>query len=330
MYVLAGIAYVGCIVAFILMFISESHKSYVDTQIFSYDNSGNDGYSCQMISKVTASYEIPSNTDPAMAYQLVNVIESKSDFEEDMRTADPCSHQLLYFPGTVEAPFDGVSATYGGVAFYKSEMAFVMTTLYAPMIMFYNYTYGTYDMYEPVSGTLVNAVAIGRTEHFSVVYLRSTGIEGAFEMYEVEVRSSGYYSENMVTQFTMLLPSSEFQPRVLNDNHYNIYVMGNDTIYSVNIYGELLPPLVPLYTLQSGAAFHRAAVHNDTHGGGVKVYYVDSTMSCYVWSQLQDTVTNLHCLPSTVDVVVDGADEHFFLQNMGDSTLSRYLCGCSQ
>jgi hypothetical protein len=54
--VLAAFAYIRAIVAFAVIFVSESHKSTTETLIMTTDNTSQDGYACTMISKVTASY----------------------------------------------------------------------------------------------------------------------------------------------------------------------------------------------------------------------------------------------------------------------------------
>jgi hypothetical protein len=83
-----------------------------------------------MISKVTTSYEIASPTgyDPAQAFQLVNVIESKSQYEADYSAADPCNQPLVYFPGETMDLFPGRYIRYGGAAFYGVDMVNLIIT----------------------------------------------------------------------------------------------------------------------------------------------------------------------------------------------------------
>lgn len=204
---------------------------------------------------------------------------------------------------------------------YESDMALVIPMVFHQVsIYFYNYTIGTYVEYKPQAGFVANSIAAGNSNGVSAVYMCNVDAGGSFDLYNAKLSSTGSVTETYLGSFATDYRQTNFLPRIINDNLYNVYIMKNDTILAVNIYASLPAPMWPVFTLSEGT-FYRAAVFNSTQGGGLKVYYIDNTKSCYVWSQVDGSVQDLNCAQGTVDLVVDGNDRLFLLQKLGNSEL---------
>lgn len=306
MYALAILAYVGCTIAFALIFVAESQKSTTETIVSSYDRSGSDGYSCQMISKVTASYQLASSDGEftILAYDLVNVAESKSQFEEDINSADPCSQPLVYFPGSSSTlAFNGV--TFYAAAMYKSEFAFANSFGNVDGILVLSISEGTKTTFYPSSGN--KDFSIAAATNGALVYTSYMGSD-MYTMYTA-VLTNGVFSEIELMQL------NDVPQLLLNDNVYNVYLLSNFTFYMVNMNDALPATLTTLFSIpNNGEQVLNAAVYNS--GNSIKVYYTlyvvgpgpPGASHCKYWDQAADATFSFPCNPNTVGIAVDGLD----------------------
>jgi hypothetical protein len=305
MYGLAAFAYIGAIISFSVIFNSESHKSTTETLIGPADITGKDGYTCQMISKVTTSYELQSSTgdDPAQAFQLVNVIESKSQYEADYATADPCSQPLVYFPGETIDLFPGRYIQYTAAAFYGPDMAYIVTTGLESGIMYMNYTIGRFDA-APLPGyMLTSSIAIDAKGY--AMTLGNYG-DGTYGVYRVEVNITTNKYVNLINVTDVIAPL------ILNDNLYNIYLAEHDTFTALDVYSSPASNTT-LFTTRDGEFIRYAAVYNS--GSSVKIYYVNNTDGANVWED--GVFIDYGYVQDCAGIAVDGEDNLYYLQ-MGE------------
>jgi hypothetical protein len=300
MYALAAVAYVAAIIAFVCLFITESKKTITDTVITPYDNTGQDGYTCQMISKVTASFQISSESgkDPSQEYDLVNIIESKSQFEQDIAAADPCSLPLTYFP-TEDVSSGSFDATYGAMTMRGENMAYVFNT-HTEEIVSYNYSVGTQSSLPVDFSPIMTSLAVDRDGY--AIFLHP-GDKETKVVYRKDVienhEAEAIYSFELATT-----------PLVLNDNLYNIYLVQNNTFTALDVYSDYTATNTTLFTLTDAQYILHAAVYNS--GSSIKVYYLNQINVLYAWEN--GVTTFLDAYPQTVlGLAVDGADNLYTL-----------------
>jgi hypothetical protein len=316
MYALAGFAYIAAIVSFSVIFVTESHKSTIDTVIVATDNTGQNGYTCQMISKVTATYEVAASDtqEPVQAYQLVNLIESKAQYEADYAIADPCAQPMQYFPGTSKPLFQGQAVHYGASVMYGSDLAYIFTEEDTQQgIMLMNYTAGKFGGSAPNLTMLTHSIAVDVDG--SPIVLSGTGSNtyGVFRIYTHLKDSSELYSIAL-----------EYPPIILNDNLYNIYLAEHDTFTALDVYSDNSDGSASnttLFTTRDGEYITYAAVYNS--GSSVKVYYVNNTDGANVWEG--GVFRGLMHVSGCVGVAVDAQDNAYYILFQGGEICSSLL-----
>jgi hypothetical protein len=305
MSVLAAFAYFGAMVAFVTIFVTESHKSTTETLIMTTDNTGQDGYTCTMISKVTASYEIVSEGMygiASQAFQLINVIESKAQYQADYAIADPCSQPLEFFPGNRNTLYSSFDVTYGAAALYMEDTAYIALDIVGPTILRMNYTNGEFETYAINTGMSINSIAVDADMHPIFI---ATELSGAYGVYRLKVAPSGYTAEVLLYNVT-----TRSAPIVLNDNLYNIYLAENTTFTALDVYSDdSSASNTTLFTTRDGEYITYAAVYNS--GSSVKVYYINNKEYATVWED--GVFTDLGRHTECVGITVDGADNYYFL-----------------
>jgi hypothetical protein len=306
MSVLAVATYIGAIVAFATIFVTESHKSTTETLIMTTDNTGQDGYTCTMISKVTASYEIVSDGpygSASQAFQLINVIESKAQYQADYAIADPCSQPLVFFPGTPSMPYATQDVTWGGAALYMEDTAVLAIKLSVPTILTMNYTSGQLQTYGIRAKLLIGSIAVDTDAN--PIFLASDA-PSVYRIYRFSVHLDSFTGEELL--YTTTLPN---QPIILNDNLYNIYLAEHDTFTALDVYSNSNGSAsnTTLFTTRDGEYITYAAVYNS--GSSIKVYYVNNTDGVNVWEG--GVFTGLSGQGSCVGITVDGFDNLYYL-----------------
>lgn len=270
MFAFTLLVYTTAIVAFGTLYALEAKKSTVETTIMPYDNTGNDGYTCQMISRVTESYQYPSKTDPALAYGLVNVIETKAQCVSNFESSDPCSQPLVFFPGTYTAR-DTTGADYRATALYGDEFAFVLDESGLPMFYNYNFTTGTIEQDEYMleysyhgQDTFVvatNSFAVDRDGY--PIFASSTEDDTLKIIFRSSPEGSGANQIAFNTDWYGDIT-------ILNDNLYNVYMIQNNTFLALDVYSTPAVSTV-VFTLPVGQNIVYAAVFHD--GDAPTVYY---------------------------------------------------------
>ena len=88
---LAVLVILWSIAIFVALAIIGSHDTSTQSEVSAYDKSGTDGWSCDMVSKVTDKYAL--NDSLGTSYTLVNIIENHSTCLNSLSSldVDPCS-----------------------------------------------------------------------------------------------------------------------------------------------------------------------------------------------------------------------------------------------
>jgi hypothetical protein len=303
MFTLTGVVYAAAIVAFVLLFANEASKSYIETIIVSYDNTGTDGYTCQMISKVTASYEVLTESEPTLAFSLVNVIESRIQYEQYYATADPCNHPLLFYPGeTVDRIDDDGDVQLSAAVLCGSDMViYTASAADTQELHYYNYTTGINQPYTLPFSALPGSVAVDADG--SAILLGSDSA-GAYDVYRV-TEDRDLYSLPAEKLYTFPSPTA---PIVLNDNLYNIYLVENNTLSALDVYTGGNATNTTLFTLPAGEFIRYAAVYNS--GTEIKVYFLNNSDYLVIWED--GTFTAFAHVPDSIGVAVDGNDNFYY------------------
>jgi hypothetical protein len=326
MYGLAGFAYVGAIIAFSVIFAVESNKSTTETMIGSADVTGQDGYTCKMISKVTASYEVTASIylDPHQAFQLINVIESRTQYESDYSAADPCSQPLEYFQGSITPIYSGPDLAYGGVALYGEDTLIVANVHLGRNLLFINYTMGTFNSYYTADIMLIDSIAVDADGN--PLYLAASNTN-EYTVYRLDHGTAlGSY-----TEVELFIVETSFQPVLVYDNLYNIYLVEHDNFTALDVYSDSTTGTASmnttLFSTRAGEYITHAAVYNSGidggTGGSIKVYYLNNTQGVTVWEN--GVFTELGHYPGCVQLAVDGADNPYVLVSDGSKSLSLIL-----
>lgn len=94
-----------------------------------------------MISKVTNTYTTRSDTDPTTSYYLVNIIESKSQCENNLANADPCNTPQTYIAGDSSPPMTSAGIYFTAVGMYGYDRTYQVDSY--GYFLVYNYGNGS-------------------------------------------------------------------------------------------------------------------------------------------------------------------------------------------
>jgi hypothetical protein len=309
MYLLAALAYIGCLIAFVLIYLNESQKTFQETSILTYDATGQAGYTCQMISKATASFTVNTSVSliPSLSYDLVNVMESNAQYQSDLAATMPCSFPLTYFPGSA-APLSVSGSHLGGAAFFKSEWAFVIDET-SSSVLALNYTVGVMKNF-PLGNQASGTVAASRAGEIVILVINGAN----WTLQTISPISGAVHS-------IMDVDVSINGPEVVNDNLNNIYMWIGLDFFAVDIYTPNPTPVL-LFTLNIDDMFRSVAVYND--GSSPTVYFVNGTQHCQAW---RDGVFRAIEFPTPITALaVDGAENVYVLTaTQGKETHPRHM-----
>jgi hypothetical protein len=319
MTIFATFAYIGAVIAFVVIFLTESHKSTTETLIMTTDNSGQDGYTCTMISKVSAAYSIVSDDgfgSVSQAFQLINVIESRLEYQVDYAIADPCSKPLEFFAGNREILYKASDVTYGGVSLYMEQLAFIAMSNVGATVLKINYTSGHFATFAITADMSIYSIAVDVDSNAMFIATESSGAYGVYRL--------DTFLDQIATEVLLYNVSLPYEPIILNDNLYNIYLAENTTFTALDVYsdsttGTAAATNTTLFSTRAGEYITHAAVYN-SGDGIVKVYYINNTQDATVWENGIFTELGQHT--GCVGITVDGSDNHYYLYSDGNSILS--------
>ena len=94
---------------FITLAVKGANISTVESEVSAFDKSGTNGWSCDMVSKVTDEYSL--DTNEGTSFTLVNVLETATECTENLKAvSDPCSG--LSYAMTASPTFRGTSSLF--------------------------------------------------------------------------------------------------------------------------------------------------------------------------------------------------------------------------
>lgn len=278
---------------------------------------GSDGYTCRMISRVSLTTVGTAISEPSNSSSLVNVMESKSQCEADLKTAQPCSSPPTYIVGN--------SAK---IAFEETE--FVNLALFGDYALFLddNWNLNSYDYTRGTQRYVGNAGYSSATSSMAVdaqgiLYIISdfgTGqgsnivaLNASFQVTNEDDVNTGHQIASFPTRLN----------GIANDNVYNLYVFDNKTVYSLSNTGVIVPifsvadftdadvslgpqvdPASP-YTINT-TSIYSAAVYYDQGTQFTVIYYASSGAGVYseLYMYKFSTGTYVLTLLSTTIIIV--------------------------
>lgn len=229
MFAFSFLIYAAALMSFAFLYSYEASKTTVETLIVPYDNTGNDGYTCLLISRVNAGYQLASTGEPALAYNLVNVMESKLQCEDSIAAVSPCAKPLMYYPGAVVTlPNAGMS--FGAAALFGDALAFFFDTSANPTVIV-NYGYTTGIMLSDINELTAeepqtNTMAVNRYGY--PIYVAKDGMPTA-KIYKAPPDEE--YYDNVIS-----FDTGEPTALVFNDNMYNIYYAAGISFCALDVY----------------------------------------------------------------------------------------------
>lgn len=306
-YLFTFLVYFSGILAFSLLYKYEAKKSTVETIIISYDSTGTDGYTCQMLSRVSASYQVPSAVDPSLAYYLVNVVESESQCQNDLQVADPCSLPLTYYPGVTSPLFNDLNV-YGAVAMFSEDLLYIfdITSTHSEPIDKYDYTTGTFSSLEfnLAAGIFVDQSSMAMDCYGNAVFVMNV----------YSVKQIGSTGDGPVVELDFVWTDELL---ILNDNLYNMYLIAGQEFLTLDMYTQPGATTV-LFDVGVNDTIVYAAVYHD--GVSPLVYYTTesskSTGFLYTFKDGVSTASsrlNLILNTHLHGMVVDGANNLYCL-----------------
>eukprot|EP01032_Pedospumella_encystans_P008534 gene8534-10119_t len=262
----ATVAYLAVLVAFILLVLDTSSNYTNEVKIMSRDVTGTDGYTCEMISKVTNTYTTNSVDDPSTSYYLINIIESKEQCLSNLAVADPCSSPQSYIAGDT-SPADYEGSLYIALGLYVNDTAYKFDS------------FGTFGIYTYANGTSrfsenlfdITSNFIGIDVLGNAYYLRRFGAGCAAVTCVVMATPS--FSTKVVAEYNTSYSG------IINDNLYNLYLYDNTTLYEVDYLGnaDSQKLLMQLEQFEGGLNIVSAAVNSSDNLHSV--YFVSHNAS---------------------------------------------------
>jgi len=209
MRVFSVLAYLAGFILFVVLCATEANNFITETSIKDSDETGEGGQTCQMISKVSATYSVEAGVEPMQNYYMVNVMESSSQAASDLSEASQCANTQFSAGVTTEySPTMGEMAyAPDGSLYFLSVTPEVVTSIASDGVL------STYGM--PPGGSNYDNVAVGPS---GALY---------FAGYEYVSETSGG-SWEMVQD----LPKSS---KIVQDNFNNLYYIDGCSFYSITV-----------------------------------------------------------------------------------------------
>jgi hypothetical protein len=235
MYSFAGVAYLLTLGVFVALIVTQSQIRTKESTIVKHDMSGQNGWSCNMLS-VVSEQTVYDSSEPTLDYSLVKISELGSTCASDLATASPCDRPLVIRSSPVDTNFP--STPEGPLVSWKGEILYYVETRF-------NINEGMIES----DGTIV-VTAVGPTG-------QGYGLDGTDVVdFDGDIVCTLSFTGTGV---------------LLNDNLYNMYLLATNEniLYSVDLASGQLTVL--LNSAISGT-FSRAAVYR--RSGVVELYYL--------------------------------------------------------
>lgn len=201
---------------------------------------GSDDYTCQMISRVSQTTVGTSAREPSNSSSLVNVMESKSQCEANLKTAQPCSSQPTYIAGNSQKIIYTTTADFVNVALFEN---YALLLDVDGELFSYDYTTGIrhtvgYSGYDSTTSSMA-------VDAEGVVYIITDCAAGQGSCITVLDAPFGVENdEDLINSELVSFPTRLCG--ITNDNEFNLYVFDNRTVYSMNNTSGSISPIFNL------------------------------------------------------------------------------------
>lgn len=312
MFGLTACLYFVVFAGFIAVYFYEASKSYSESKISDIDYNGEEGYTCQMLSKVTASYRYVNQSSfisTLLAYNLVNVKQTQEMSLSNFATAKPCDQPMSYFGGSGVSIFER-GEELGALTMFSDHVIYTINANRKEVYAYeylggYHYIVGVFHGLDLVTNTLAVAkqgqplCVVREANHNRTIYIY-TGIN--IPLYDTGL---------------------SYDPILVNDNYYNVYFIAADRFVFLNITATPITETT-LFQLTNGEVIKSASVYHD--GINPHVYFTisqsstNTTFYTYVEGVISRTPVVTKYYAYVLDVMVDGHNNVYYLCTMDFSS----------
>ena len=216
-----------------------------------------------MISRVSQTTVGTAISEPSNSSSLVNVMESKSQCEANLKTAQPCSYPPTYIAGKNQKPDYSVdNLCFGNVALYEQYALFLdnYEDLYS-----YDFTtgvihyVGSSDYSSATSSMAVNAQGM----IYIISYCSTNQGGSCIVSLNATLGVANLKDDRVVSQLFASFPTH--LDGIINDNEYNVYVFDNTTVYTLSHTGNIVPIYSVLNVNEADIVLGPQASHYKLH-----------------------------------------------------------------
>lgn len=299
--------YLAVVAGFVAIFLQEASRTTTQSIISDYDYKGEDGYTCKMLSKVSASFQYANRTgifSTLLAYNLVNVIQTEEQSRTNLALAKPCSSQLSYFGGE-GVPLFEKGEELSALSMFSDRAVYWIN---ANRKEIYAYTYP--DGFYYVVGSLVGMDLVTNTMAVTKLGQPLCLVRNANNTRTIYIYN-GVYEPLYDTEL-------HYDPVLVNDNFYNLYMIQRDRFVFVNLSSTPITETT-LFQLPNGEIIKSASVYHD--GVDPQVYFtvqqggMNGNITFYRCKDglITHTPVVTKYFAYVLDVMVDGHNNVYYL-----------------
>lgn len=316
MFGLTACLYFAVFAGFIAVYLYEASKSYSESKISDIDYDGENGYTCKMLSKVTASYRYVNQSSfisTLLAYNLVNVQETQKISLHNFATAKPCDQPMSYFGGD-SVPIFEKGEELGALTMFSDHVIYTININRKEVYAYeylggYHYIVGVFHGLDLVTNTLA-VTKLGQP----LCVVREASQNRTIYIY------TG-------TNIPLYDTGLTYDPILVNDNHYNLYLIEDDRFVFLNITASPITETI-LFQLTNGEVIKSASVYHD--GIDPHVYFTttqggNTTFYTYIDGVISHTPVVTKFFAYVLDVMVDGHNNVYYLCTLDFSSECKNL-----
>ena len=318
MFILALISYSIGLAVFITLCVTQAQQFITETEIKPADVSGSEGWSYQMISKVSAPYSVGAAAEPIQTYQLVNVMESSSAAESDLVASNPCA-STQYVTGTSTTYNFGSSNIPLYSLIYKPDGTLILEQ----SLIGQPYTYPHYA-YNSAAGTITQSEADGPGPSQAVgpdgtLYSTGPSSSGSSELYEYNNSAWNPVTDSPTGSLVLY-----------QDNLFNLYYtdIGGSFAIPINVYSLTITNSVAtstlLFSITSTGILSSMVIYNPGPGtSSIQVYASISPSTTYTYS-LERYTNGVQTPFGNIGFSVNAVDDSGSVYGVGNSGIMKY------
>jgi hypothetical protein len=303
------VVYIGAAVAFACLFAFETKKFTTETIIIATDKTGQDGYTCEMISKVSQSYKFAATETEDLQYSLVNVIESLALFNADIEVANPCQQAPKYFPGTATQLFADAA----------EAMEFTQIAVHGPELAYLAVNSNFLYRYNVTAGSIAQILTVIHSSQLSVDFNGNAVVYG-FSGFGDDVLT-GLFTVATNGDTTLVYPTPPQENALLaRDAEYNMYLLEtNSSLWNLTAIDIYSNPAVASTVFSIDLAIPFAVISLAVYkadGGNLSAYLLYESGPAYtLWDN--GVVSMQPCPQQARQIFVDSSGTVYFAVQVG-------------